>query len=65
MHRLGKSLGDRPQVSIKESAGEIGPRFDVGRIRTSPERDRHLLSRLEQGVANHFELDGVYLFDHR
>ena len=61
MHRLGKGLRHRPQIAVEKGAGKIRPRLDIGRVGAAAQRDRHLLGSLEQRVADHFELYGVYM----
>ena len=59
MHGLARCLRDGAQVVVKEGAREIGARLDVDQVRAAPQRNRHLLGRFEQRVANDFERDWI------
>ena len=61
VHRLRKCLGGDPKVTIKKRAREIVPGLDVRRVGAAPQRQRHFLRDLVQGVADHLEPHGIDL----
>ncbi len=60
MDGLGEALGNRPELGVEERAREVRARLDVRRVRAPLERERHLVGRRHERVADHLEGDGVY-----
>src|SRR5262249_26041190 len=50
---------DDAELRVEEGAGEVGPGLYVGRVGAAAQRDRHLLGRGQQGVADDLEGDRV------
>ena len=57
--RLRERLGDRAQLRVEESTGEVRPRLDVRRIGGAANCDSHLLGHVHQGVADDLERNRV------
>src|SRR6185503_11310907 len=59
VHGLGEALGDRPEVCVEERAREVRARLDVRRVGAPLERERHLVRRRNERVADHLERDRI------
>ena len=49
---------------VEERAREVRARLDVRRVRAPPQRERHLVGRRDERVADHLERDRVYPATH-
>src|SRR5581483_6158589 len=60
MDRLPGCLRDGTELAVKEGAGEIGTRFDIGRVRAALERQCHFFGRFDERAAEDLEEDWVH-----
>ena len=64
MDRQRHRLGDRPALGVEDRRGGVEGFVDHGRVRAAQQHQLHLVGQGIEGTPQHFDGDGVGMFDH-